>query len=95
MMPHRVPLTSQGKPVIQGDTWEWVWALKDVSFEIRHGETVGVLSVRKTVKARPDPQSPLIHKYSQYSARSIKRYLNTNLLREQDLKLCALNSKAI
>ncbi|MBU0764758.1 MAG: ABC transporter ATP-binding protein [Bacteroidetes bacterium] len=32
-----------GKPIIQGDTIEEVRALKDVSFEIRCGETVGII----------------------------------------------------
>jgi lipopolysaccharide transport system ATP-binding protein len=40
---HKTRDLARGKPVIQGNTQEEVWALKDVSFEVHRGEAVGII----------------------------------------------------
>ncbi len=40
---HKTKDLVKGKPIIQGNEQEEVWALKDVCFEILRGETVGII----------------------------------------------------
>src|SRR3982074_2982428 len=40
---HKLLDVVHGRQVVQGDEVEKVWALRNVSFQVSHGETVGII----------------------------------------------------
>ena len=42
-MRERRPICFRGRQIVQGDEVEEFWALKDVSFEVKRGEVVGII----------------------------------------------------
>jgi hypothetical protein len=52
---HKTRDLVQGKPIVQGDMLEEVWALKDVSFKIQRGEAVDITGCSGGGKSRGHP----------------------------------------